>query len=488
MKKGHLCKKNTVHGQMTIYLVLMLAVLIPLIFTMIEGVRASAMKVQLACVTDMGCDSILAEYHRGLMDRYDLLFVDTSYENATGSLTYTKEHLLDYMDYNLNPGKDLVIRESRDFFGFETPTVDIIKASRATDEQGAVFRYMVVSYMKEKYGLSYVADMSDVVNQAESYGIFDYDIVAENEQSQREIAEIEIPEPEEGEEWEEITIENPTEGVNQVRSQGILNLVCQETVSGKTITPSLYVSGRSLVNGDGMWENWQSPNAFEEQLLFNEYIMEKCGNYRNPQDGSLLDYEVEYIIAGNNNDTDNLISVVNRLLLIRGGANSAYFFTNEELMMQAKTAASTLACVVTLPELEIIFEAAIIAAWIYAESVYDVRQLLEGERVPLIKTPGQWNLSLESALGISEEILESEVTDQEGTGLNYEEYIRILLYTTPLESRTLRMMDTVEMNIRQMDGQENFRMDDCVAAFRTQMIFTSTFGYSFLVERDFGYY
>ena len=48
------------------------------------------------------------------------------------------------------------------------------------------------------------------------------------------------------------------------------------------------------------------------------------------------------MIAGQNNDTDNLRIVAEKLLLIRGGANSLYFFTNREMMAEAKALASSL--------------------------------------------------------------------------------------------------------------------------------------------------
>lgn len=474
-------------AQMTVFLTISLAVIIPLLFTMIEATRISASQLYLECVVDMGTDSILAEYHRELFNQYGLLFIDTSYGTDQGSLDLTSQHLSNYMSYNLSPQKELLLFGNKDFYRLHEDDIQFLMASRATDENGAVFEHMAMAYMLDKYGISYISDIKNVVNEAQSNQVFDQNIIKDNESAQAKIDAIELPEPEEGEEFQDISIDNPTEGVNKVRSKGILSLVCKEPVSGKGITPSLYVSKRSLVKGDGMWQQWENTNPLEKQLLMNEYYMLKAGNFRKLKNDSLLDYQVEYLIAGKSNDTDNLKSIANRLLLIRGGANTTYFFLDEELMAEAEAAAAALSCVVALPELEIIFQAAIVAAWIYAESVYDVKLLFEGEKVPLVKMKGQWNLSLEKALDLSQESF-NENQDGYEEGLDYEMYLRLLLYTTTQREKNMRMMDLIEMDIRKTKGSEAFRLDDCIAAYEVQIIFVSDYGYSYLMKREKGYF
>lgn len=508
MQKGKIIEKMGQHkrniqihkrwkGELNIYLALMIAVIIPLVLTMIEAGRVNAMKLQLECVADMGMDSILAEYNRPLLEQYDLLFIDLSYGMAAGSLDYLKEHFTEYIDYNLHPNKDLLVPDYRDLLGLQLDSVDVIFASRATDEKGAVFRHMAVSYMLNQYGFAYIADIRDMISTSEYESIFSSDIMAENDAAQSAINDIEIPPPEdleEGEEWQEPEIENPTEQLNNFRNQGILSIVCAGDISAVTINPESYVTGRSLIVGNGMDESFKDYGQIAEELLFNEYIIEKCGNYIQPKDGSLLQYETEYIIAGKNNDTDNLRTVADRILLIRGGANSIYFFANEQLMAEAKSMASSVSLILFFPQLEILFEAAIIAGWIYAESVVDVKQLFSGEKVPLIKGDGDWNLSLENALGITIDTVKNAVgdaADEENTeekgGLGYEDYLRLLLYVTLLDEKTGRCMDIVEMDIRQEEGYEHFCLDQCIAAVTFQMVYSSRSGYSFLMQRSCHY-
>lgn len=483
-------------GALNVYFALMIAVIIPLILTMIEGSRINAMKLQLECVVDMGMDSVLAEYNRPLLEQYDLLFIDLAYEQSTGSLDHLKEHFADYVSYNLQPQKELPILQNRDFLGLNMESADILAASRATDEQGAVFRYMAVSYMLNKYGMDYIDDLRDMIAVTERRGLYDSDIMAENDDAQNAIDSIEVPPPEdleEGEEWNEPEKDDPTDSLNEIRYLGILPLVCDGEISTVSINPDSYVTGRSLVTGSGMEESWQECMPLVDELLFNEYIMEKCGSYSQRKEGSPLCYETEYVIVGKSNDADNLRIAAERILLIRGGANSIYFFSNQELKAEAKALAASLSFVLLYPQFEILFEAAIIAAWIYAESVVDVRQLFSGKKVPLIKGEGEWNLSLENALGLTVDAVsgmagEGNPSDNEGeSGLSYEDYLRLLLYITPLEEKTGRCMNLVEMNIRKVVGYENFCLDQCVAAFTVQMVFSSSYGYSFLMKRSCRY-
>ena len=483
-------------GAISIYLVLMIAVIIPLILTMIEAGRVNVMKLQLECAVDMGMDSVLAEYNRPLLEQYDLIFIDLAYGNTVGSLEYLKEHFSDYVSYNLQPQKELMITDCRDFLGLQMDSVDVLKASRATDEQGAVFRYMAVSYMLNQYGLDYIEDIQDMITYSEQQGFLESDIMSENDAAQSAIDRIEVPPPEdleEGGEWQEPEKDDPTDGLNAFRQQGILSIVCEGEISTASIHPENYVTGRSLVTGNGMEESWPERNQLAESLLFQEYIMEKCGNYREVNGNGRLNYETEYVIAGQNNDTDNLRIVAEKLLLIRGGANSLYFFTNREMMAEAKALASSLSFVLMFPEFELLFEAAIIAGWIYAESVVDVRHLLSGESVPLVKGAEDWNLSLENALGLTEDIVssssegEASGTDEENERFGYKDYLRILLYTVPMAEKTGRCMDIVEMNIRQVPGYETFCLDQCVASVTLQMSFSSSYGYSFLMKRNCHY-
>lgn len=486
-------------GALSVYYAMMLAVMIPLIFTMMEGARVNAMKMRMECAVDLAMDSVLAEYNRELLKQYDLLFIDTSYDTGRGSLDNTISHMEDYLSYNLKTDKSVVfIGEHSDLLGLESAGIEFTRVSRATDGGGEVFRYMVLSYMLEKYGLAYIDDARDLSEVSETSDLFSGDIEEEEAAAQKELDdyEFEVPQVDDGNggkmddpDWEEPDKADPAGNINQIRNTGILGLVCSEEISQQCIDPQRYVTQRNLTAGDGMCPDWDERKGTDYELLFNEYIMDKCGNYRTPKEGSLLKYETEYIIAGKDNDVENLQSVVHRLLLVRGTANSIYFFTDVELMSEAEGLASSLAALSMTPELEPIYKGLIIAAWIYAESMHDIKELMAGGRVPLLKKTGEWQLSIENALGLTAGDIEGskgELANPTDTGLDYGQYLRLFLFITSKENRVGRLMNVVEMDIRKA-GYENFNLDDCIAAATVQLTFHSTYGYEFFMERSFGY-
>ena len=93
-----------------------------------------------------------------------------------------------------------------------------------------------------------------------------------------------------------------------------------------------------------------------------------------------------------------------------------------------------------------------LAAWAYAESVSDVRILLDGGHVSLRKTEAQWRTSLEHV----GDCLNASADETSREGLGYESYLQILLWTVSEEKITLRAMNLIEKNL-------DVRMDNMVS-------------------------
>ena len=476
-------------GAISVYLALMMAVLIPLLVTMIESARVNAIKLRLECAADLSMDSVLAEYNKALMDRYDLLFVDTMYDGGQGSVDKMLDHLDGYLEYNIKPDKGLPIPGNRDHTKLSLYSSEATAVHRATDEEGAVFRYMAMSYMLEKYGLAYVADIQDMVETSAGEEFHNVDVTQNLQDAQDEVDAIIYPEPEpeydeEGNEieWTPPKKDDPASAVVAASKGVLLSQVVDGEISGASADLSCYASHRDLVVGNGMCEDWEAHDSITEQILFSEYILEKCGNYRNVKEGSRLSYEAEYIIGGKDNDKDNLSFTAMELMAIRGGSNTMAFYMDDNKRQQAKGLAEALAFVIALPEAAEAFEILICCAWIYAETIFDLKRLFRGGRVPLIKKAEDWNLTLDKAL-----LMQFDPGEGGGEGQDYADYLRMIFYLEPLELKTQRCMDIVEMDIRQVSGYADFCLDNCVAGATVQMIFNSWYGYSFFMERRFRY-
>ena len=111
-------------GYITVFLSLSLTLILSLVFTVIEGARISAIRMKFECVADIGMNSVLAEYHRELLEQYDLLFVDTAYGGTRPDIGNTEAHLENYMEMNFRPKAQGGFR-TRDFLSMDVTTVNI---------------------------------------------------------------------------------------------------------------------------------------------------------------------------------------------------------------------------------------------------------------------------------------------------------------------------------------------------------------------------
>lgn len=108
-----------------------------------------------------------------------------------------------------------------------------------------------------------------------------------------------------------------------------------------------------------------------------------------------------------------------------------------------------------------------------------MRSLLAGGRIPLIKDEDSWHYGLTSALKG-----ELEDADKGGSGLSYEDYLRIFMMLTGKENITLRAMNMVEADIRSTPGNSAFRLDGCYVEIEAHMQFDSTrYGYVYEIAR-----
>lgn len=65
-------RKQSTPGYMTVYLALVMGILLSLILAVLTAVRISTIRMYIECCADMALDSALAEYHREMLDQYDL--------------------------------------------------------------------------------------------------------------------------------------------------------------------------------------------------------------------------------------------------------------------------------------------------------------------------------------------------------------------------------------------------------------------------------
>jgi len=112
----------------------------------------------------------------------------------------------------------------------------------------------------------------------------------------------------------------------------------------------------------------------------------------------------------------------------------------------------------------VLTQAALLELWAYAEAENDAALLYEDEKVPLLKTDRTWALTLENAM-------ESEagaVRPEGMEGYTYEAYLRLLLGLISEETRLLRTMDLIQINMKYL-YRGTFRLKDYYAGLKFTM-------------------
>ena len=472
-----------VDGYLTVFLSLILTVMISLCLMLVLGARENTRRMEIECITDISMNNILAEFHRELLSQYDLFFIDTSYGTPYASYKQTGAHLKEYIESNLGDEEIFLSAVYRNPLKLEADKVEITQVSAASDEGGAVLRRQAVDIMYQRVGITYLQQVLLWVETAEEYELNTRNILEEHKLASEELEEWNGILAEDGETL--VEIENPGDRVVSFWEAGMLNLVIKnpDELSVKTVDLENCMINRQRLVGTGINSYIDFADNLWDQLIFNEYIMTYTGCYGAEKESGHFAYQTEYILTGKDNDLENLKDVVYKLLAIRAVANTIYLLSDSEKMELTNAAATAIATLFAIPEAAPIFQAIFVLTWVLAESIFDVSKLLEGNRVPLIKTAGEWNYGLEEVVdfdGNTESV-------EEGSGLLYEDYLRIMLCFQDKEITTFRLMDLMEMDIRQTTGNSCFRMDGCIDSVTADVHYRSRDNKTYYITRTYGY-
>ena len=155
--------------------------------------------------------------------------------------------------------------------------------------------------------------------------------------------------------------------------------------------------------------------------------------------------EVEYILTGRLSDTEAKKKAAGKIKGLRNALNLYYLYTCSE----KREAAMALAQTVMPGPGAVLVQAVILESWAYAEAENDMKILYDKKTVPLLKKDSDWALSLENVFAdetAGKYIAPASISDK-GYG-QYEDYIRILLCGMSEETKLLRVMDLIQVNMK----------------------------------------
>ena len=458
--------------------------ILSLILVLFQGARIGAVKMKTECVADIAMNSVLAEYSRALYEQYGLLMVDTAYGGENPSIINTQEHLRHYAQKNLSRTAGSRVTNNQTVFSMYCGDVSITGSSFALDNKGAVLNRQIISYMGAEPVEGMLADVENNARLIRENALDTTDVEAMAAENQAAIDAIDLPPiiNEYGEE-EEASLANPADIVNSQRGIGALNLAIRDksTISTATVDVNQYASHRQLNKGTGL--NDGEEMSAGERLLLEQYYYEKCSRYGAELEKSLLKYQLEYMIYGQSSDWGNLEKMAENLLFWREASNMLYLFSCDARCAEAELIAEVVTAIFCVPELADLVKYSLLFAWTFAETISDLNILFSGGRVPLFKSDETWRLSLENMFGFRDLLNGGDL----GEGMRYEDYLRARLIMVDLPTKTLRLADIIEMDVRKTAGNAAFKLDHCLDTFCAEIQMKTRYGYDCKIERIYGY-
>ena len=419
--------KSNNKGGITLFTILSLVLVMSCLLTLLEGARVYELH-RMAFIRSQGAlESAFAKYNTCLWENYHLLgnsidgaknIIENS-AKAGGNTAVLGTNLL-----RLNP-----------------QSVEIEEYTLLTDGEGKAYINAVSGYMKKN--ILYETAKA-IFNQYEAIK----NLVEKNAPGGTEISDALDSLKELEKETRGGTDENPLEYIERIQKTQLLELVIEDTKVLSTLEYDLSesVSQRELKTGkNSSYEEIQ----WLDQVFLQQYFMTYLSDFIHPAKDRGLSYELEYLLGGKNNDIENLREVVNQLFLIREAANIAYLFSDVEKMELAHSLALALAGATANVAVIKVVQLGIIVAWAFGESVLDIRALLQGKKIPLIKNRESWTLGLENLDQFSESYMCAQEVDN---GISYKTYLGVLLLFQKENVLAQRGMDIQEVTLQKSPG------------------------------------
>jgi hypothetical protein len=483
--------RRNAKGSLTIFAVLSIVLIAAFLFVLLEAGRTQQIRMVAKMNTESVLESVFANYERPMWENYQLLVLDNGSTEDQGAFAAWEWYAKELSEENVSTGGS---DRGNNYLKMGVEDVRFEEYRLITDDDGMTYITAISQYMKANLAESVIERMMseyqslrnmDASETSDSSAIIRADQAVEEAKRQEEASEAEASEKEDieteskeetsekedngmeseeeeaGPEAEEPdqaeTVDNPLQIVKDLWSSGVLKLVLKDTgsVSDAEMSMSNTVSKRTLKKG-----NMQTAvqTEFLDHVLFSQYLVEHFACYTQGNAAGKLQYELEYLLCGKEKDADNLCAAVERLLAVREAANMIALSGNLQKQEVAYSAALALVGATANPAIIYAVKSGLLSAWALAESILDVRTLLAGGKIAVIKSDSQWTTDL---LHLGNSFGDFGKAVNCSNGLSYQQYLGFLL-TVNVKKSAYRAMDLQETAIRVMEGYEDFFMDNMV--------------------------
>lgn len=504
-------RSGKANGSITLFLALIMTLVFSLFFSLLEAVRVQALSEIAGRSFLLELESAFGEYQTNLWRDYGLLFLDGGNGAGELDLALLEGHRME---------EAALEQKGSGFFQMSLRNLEFTGYALATDDGGAAFRKQACAAIQAQLAAGAAGALQATAEKGKQLAE-----ESKNHQEQWNSAKDAITKADEIEKEEEAKESssagkgskkassvvsgkgskkassavsgkgskeasstaaagkgcgetgkslptNPMDSVDVWKNSMTLALVMENPaeISSKAISLSDTLAKRKMAQG-----NWQvAEGGSLDKLWFLQYLDHyfSCGSGAGKKgaENHALEYELEYCVAGKDSDQENLEKTVKELLLIREAGNFITIMqdgTKQALALEIATAAVGFTGLAPLIQA---VQVGILLAWSYIESILDVRCLLAGGSVPLVKMVADWK----SDVSLGEKILtdKKNKTESSKDGLNYRQYLQILLLLVPDNTLAYRAMDVVEHNIG-LD-ESRFHMDCQIHGVQADGLYTAS--------------
>lgn len=484
-----MCNKDILHislpAQLTVMAAMVLMVVISLITTCIKSSLQSGYYTVVKQSCRLSEESVFASYNNQLLKDFNIFALNKS--------DILNNKLCSYINENISSYSPNISLSDCAFNTF----------SYMTDNEGYGVEEQIVKAME--YGMySNVLDKEskyircgENISEAQAYS---EQFNGDNANLKKELADM-LEQSDDGDmQYEDRQKEQINTSLNAVwqlyeyLKSGICETVTEGRISNKYIEiqelADEYIKSRdiSFINKDVIKRSIEASgneDTLKKNVLSTEYAAKHfiCYTDTSPGDNdragssALLDYEMEYIIGGEHNDRENVYKVINQLSVIREGVNLSYLISSQDKMSEAYMLAAALVGVTGCDLAVRLVQYIIVSIWAYAESIVELRKLLAGETIALIKNRDNWILQLSSLVDeklnlqslinniTSYEAVNNNKVEENGrdNGIGYKEYLKLLIMYMNKSDRNYRIAALMELRMI-MYGHSGFRMKNYIYA------------------------
>lgn len=453
-------------GSLTLFAVLIISVVLGFLLMLLEGARQNELRYVATLRSQQAIEGAFAKYNSCLWENFHLL-------------SCNKDDLEDTLRICADGG----FKEKRlgtNLLGLSCDTSTLTSYTLLTDGKGEAFIHMVASYMKRnilyesaKAIYNQFEAISDIMqNAGGDFGKID---TALNELKQIEKAskdEVSKKTSHTTAKSSENASANPLTEAKNILNKAVLSTVIEDekTISQKACDWSSAVDKRTLQEG----KNSKTQKVeWLERVLLQQYLLTYFSSYTDSLNADIergaLNYELEYLVSGKDNDMENLKIVVDEILLMRQALNLVYLMSDAGKVQEAYVLATALGAVTMNPSVIEAIKIGLLTAWALGESVLDVRALLQGKKIPLIKSKDTWTLGINGLSSISKGYL---MAKESPYGVTYEAYVGTLLFLQADKKLAYRAMNIQEKVVQTVMQDAKFCLDTMCIDAKAQVVYT----------------